>query len=148
MEAKVRRRLGGLLAAAMAGDLIRGVIPLSPACMIPEGARRGELLGQPFDPDHVPDALTSWDGRTLDGNYIRVAQTIRVEEAIDRYAGPVLLVHGDADEAVPFRYGREAAARYRNCRFVPIPGDTHCYDHHLDQAVSAVRDWLLEQARG
>ena len=141
---------GGLtvmLAAAMAGDLIRGVIPLSPACMIPEGARRGELLGQPFDPDHVPDALISWDGRTLDGNYIRVAQTIRVEEAIDRYAGPVLLVHGDADEAVPFRYGREAAARYRNCRFVPIPGDTHCYDHHLDQAVSAVRDWLLEQVR-
>ena len=88
------------------------------------------------------------DGRVLDGNYFRVAQLLPVDEAIARYEGPVLIVHADADEAVPFRYGREAAARYRNCRFVPIPGDTHCYDHHLDQAVSAVRDWLLEQVRG
>ena len=141
---------GGLtvmLTAAMTGDLIKGIIPLSPACMIPEGARQGMLLGQPFDPVHVPDALTSWDGRVLDGNYVRVAQTIRVEEAIDRYAGPVLLVHGDADEAVPVEFGRQAAARYRHCTFVPIPGDTHCYDHHLDQAVSAVREWLIRQER-
>ena len=51
---------GGLtvmLAAAMKRDVIKGAMPLSPAAMIPEGARKGELLGIRFDPEHVPDAL-------------------------------------------------------------------------------------------
>jgi len=142
---------GGLtvmLAAAMKRDVIRAIVPMSPAVMIPEYARKGELLGQIFDPDRVPDALEGWDGRTLGGNYVRVAQTIRVEEAIDRYDGPVLIVHGDEDEAVPVRYAYDAAARYKNARLVIIPGDDHCYDSHLDQAVGAVRAFMTGQGRG
>ena len=135
---------GGLtvmLAAAMARDWISGVIPLSPAAMIPESCRHGELLGMAFDPDHVPDELTNGE-IVLGGNYARVAQTIRVEEAIDRYDGPVLIVHGDADEAVPVDVGRAAAGRYAHADFVLIPGDTHCYDHHLDQVLDAVKGWM------
>ena len=135
---------GGLtvmLAAAMERDRISGVIPLSPAAMIPEHARRGELLGVSFDPEHIPEALDREEGRILGGNYIRVAQTIDVEAAIDRYPGPVLIVHGDADESVPVQVGIDAARRYRDCRLVLIPGDTHCYDLHLDQVLEAVRDW-------
>lgn len=136
---------GGLtvmLAGAMKHDVIRGLIPLSPAWMIPEGARKGTLLGQNFDPDHIPDVLPAWGDRGLDGNYVRVAQTIHVEEAIDRYTGPVLIVHGDQDEAVPVEYGIRAAERYRNARLVLIPGDTHCYDYHLDQVLDAVKEWM------
>lgn len=137
--------LTAMLAAAMKRDTLRGLIALSPACMIPELARRGELLGLRFDPDHVPDRLATWDRRLLDGNYARVAQTIHVEEAIDRYDGPALIVHGDADGAVPPRYAIEAAGRYKNCRLALIPGDGHCYENHLDQMLSAVTDWLQAQ---
>lgn len=140
---------GGLtvmLAAAMARDVIAGILPLSPAAMIPEGCRRGDLLGMCFDPDRVPEYLTYGDAR-LGGNYVRVAQTIRVEDAIDRYDGPVLIVHGDADEAVPVQVGIDAARRYKRGELVLIPGDTHCYDHHLDQVVAAVKDWMLKRAR-
>ena len=136
---------GGLLvmlAAAMKHDVIKGLIPLSPACMIPEIARSGELLGLRFDPNHIPEVLKSWDGRELDGNYARVAQTIRVEDAIERYRGPVLIVHGDADESVPVQYGIRAAEAYANGRLVLISGDDHCYNRHLDQVVDAVTDWL------
>ena len=136
---------GGLLvmlAAALKHDLVKGLIPLSPACMIPEIARRGELLGERFDPDRIPDVLHGWDGLELDGNYARVAQTIRVEEAIARYAGPVLVVHGDDDEAVPVEYGIRAAEAYANGRYALIRGDDHCYTRHLDQVVAAVQDWL------
>ena len=136
---------GGLLvmlAAAMKHDVIKGLIPLSPACMIPEIARSGELLGLRFDPNHIPEVLNSWDGRELDGNYARVAQTIRVEDAIERYRGPVLIVHGDADESVPVQYGIRAAEAYANGRLVLISGDDHCYNRHLDQVVDAVTDWL------
>ena len=66
----------------------------------------------------------------------------RVEDAIDRYTGPVLIVHGDRDEAVPVEYGIRAAERYKDCKLVLIPGDTHCYDYHLDQVLDAVREWM------
>lgn len=136
---------GGLtvmLAAAMERDRVKGILPLSPAAMIPEQARRGELLGNAFDPDHFPEATEYKEGYTLGDNYLRVAQTIDVEAAIDRYPGPVLIVHGDADEAVPVEVGKAAAKRYRNCDLVLIPGDTHCYDYHLDQVVDAVKNWM------
>ena len=133
-----------MLAGAMKHDVIKGLIPLSPAWMIPEGARKGTLLGQDFDSDHIPDVLPAWGDRGLKGNYVRVAQTIHVEEAIDRFTGPVLIVHGDEDEAVPVEYGIRAAERYRDCKLVLIPGDTHCYDHHLDQVLDAVTAWMNE----
>lgn len=142
--------LTAMLTAALKRDQIRALVALSPACMIPEGARKGEILGRHFDPEHIPDVLEFGEGLTLSGNYLRVAQSIRVEEAIDRYDGPVLVVHGDADETVPVFWGRWAAERYRNADLVLISGDTHCYDNHLDLVTEEVRKWvkgLLEQSR-
>ena len=131
-----------MLAGAMKHDVVKGLIPLSPAWMIPEAARKGTLLGQDFDPEHIPEVLPAWGDRGLGGNYVRVAQTIHVEDAIDRYTGPVLIVHGDKDEAVPVEYAVKAAERYRDCKLVLVPGDTHCYDFHLDQVLDAVREWM------
>jgi hypothetical protein len=133
---------GGLtvmLAGAMKHEQISGLIPLSPAWSIPEEARQGSFLGERFDPDRIPATLAPWG---LGGNYLRVAQTIHVEEAIDRYRGPVLLVHGTADETIPVEWSVRAAERYRDADLVLIPGDTHCYDHHLEQVTEAVRTWL------
>ena len=138
---------GGLtvmLAGAMTREHIAGIIPLSPACMIPEEARRGVFLGEPFDPDNIPDALPGWG---IQGNYLRVAQTVRVEAAIDRYDGPVLIVHGTADETVPAEHGVRAAERYKNSELVLIPDETHCYDYHLEQVTEAVRQWLSNRVR-
>jgi len=137
--------LTAMLAAGMKRDQLKGLIALSPACMIPELARSGELLGENFDPEHIPETLPAWGGRVLDGNYVRVAQTIRVEDFIDRYEGPALIVHGDADGAVPPQYGIAAARRYGDCRLVLIPGDGHCYEHHMDQMAAAVGQWLTER---
>ena len=133
-----------MLAGAMKHDVVKGLIPLSPAWMIPEHARKGTLLGQDFDPDHIPEMLHGYGekSQSLGGNYVRVAQTIHVEDAIDRFDGPVLIVHGDEDEAVPVEYGVKAAERYKDCKLVLIPGDTHCYDHHLDQVLDAVKEWM------
>lgn len=137
--------LAVILAAGMEHDLIRGLIPLSPAIMIPEGARQGTLLGQQFDPEHVPDQLISWDGRILKGNYVRVAQTLYPEQAMERYTGPVLLVHGDEDEAVPLQCSVDAAKRFANAELRIIEGDDHCYGRHLDQVTRAVGDWMRRQ---
>ena len=140
---------GGLtvmLAAAAKGDVLKAVIPLSPAVNIHYGSRTGEFLGMQFDPEHIP-AEFERDGRVLNGNYLRAAQLLPLEDAMERTGCPVFIVHGDADEAVPIRGSREAVRKYKNAQLKEIPGDTHCYDHHLDQVIRAVLDFLEQMER-
>ena len=140
---------GGMLVMMIAGmrpEWFKAVLPLSPALVIPDGARKGDLLGIPFDPEHIPEELYLEDKQLpLSGNYLRIMQTIHPEDEIARYHGPVLIVHGEADELVPLHYSLEAAGQYDNCTLKVIPGDLHCYDYHLDQVCDAVREFLEEQ---
>lgn len=136
---------GGLLtmlAAAMERDTLKAVLLLSPAWMIPESARNGELLGMHFDPVHIPDELSLKDEVCLGGNYIRAARLLYPEAAIHSFDGPVLLIHGDQDESVPVSYAYKAAGLYQNAKLVIIEGDTHCYDYHLDLVTEAVKEFL------
>ncbi len=138
---------GGLLvtlAAALKHDQIKAIIPMSPAYSIIYGSEKGNVLGSTFNPSHIPDELST-DGWSLDGNYFRVAQMIDVNRAIDAFKGPVLIVHGDEDEAVPVMVSIDAAKRYAYAELKIIKGDTHCYDNHLDEVVSAIREWMLRQ---
>ena len=133
-----------MLAAGMRPDDYKAIIPLAPAIVIEEGARKGNVLGAVFDPVHVPDEVERGPLK-LSGNYIRAAQMLHVDEAIQKYHGPVCIIHGDADDAVPIRYSIEAAAKYENCRLCVIPGDKHCYDYHLDMVQEELKKFLLEQ---
>ena len=136
---------GSLAAALVAGmepDRIAGLILRAPAFMIPEGARSGKLLGETFDPDHIPDSVPTIKGLTLGGNYIRVAQTIHAEDAIDRFHGPVLILHGGDDDVVPVSCSEDAAKRYRNCELAVIPGENHSFEFRQDQMRELIRNWL------
>lgn len=135
---------GGLLTMLVGGmraDELKALIPLSPAWMIPDKAREGELLGQSFDPIHIPDFLETDDQR-LNGDYIRVAQTIHVEDEIERFRGPVLIVHGEEDETVPLEYAKRAQELYADAELAIVPGDTHCYDRHPEIMTAAVKEFL------
>lgn len=138
---------GGLLVTLLAGmcpDACRALIPMSPALMIPEMARKGSLLGFPFDPQVIPEYLDCWDERKLRGDYARVAQTIHVEDEIARYHGPVCLIHGDADSAVPYDCSVKAAAQYENAQLRTIAGADHCYGGYLEELCAALRGFLRE----
>ena len=74
-----------------------------------------------------------------------MAQTIHVEDAIRRFDKHVLIVHGEEDETIPVEVAVQAAKGYSEARLVIIPEETHCYDHHLDLAVDAVRTWLIAE---
>ena len=138
---------GGVTTVMIAGmmpDIFRAAIPLSPAVMITEGARNGFSLRESFDPCHIPDELRVDSERTVTGDYIRAAQMLDVDYAINQYKGPVLIVHGSEDEAVPLRCAKEAAEKYSNARLVVVEGDDHCFNYHLDQMLDAVRDFIEE----
>jgi len=67
---------------------------------------------------------------------------LNAAEAIRRYQGPVLIVHGDADTIVPIRFGQrlfEAANEPK--RFVTIPGADH-NDPRRPQFYRALDDFL------
>ncbi len=135
---------GGLVAALAAGmepDRIRGLILRAPAFLIPQGSRDGCLLGESFDPEHVPDSMEVIKGMTLDGEYIRVAQTVHAEEAMDRFGGQVLILHGDEDDTVPVEDSVKAAERYRHCRLEVIRGETHHFDRHPEEMERLIRDF-------
>lgn len=137
---------GGLLTMLLAGMRtgdIAAAMPLSAATVILDGARMGNLAGSPFDPDRIPDEIGEGP-LALSGDYARVAQTLHIEDEIDRYKGPVLLVHGTADAAVPFSYSQEAAARYHDARLVAIEGADHNYHGHLDEAIAAVHGFVRD----
>ena len=138
---------GGLLvvlAAALKHDDIKALIPLSPAWKIPENCRKGSMLGRTFNPEHVPEEFPAWSRGVLGGNYVRVAQTIRVEDYIAKYNGPVLIVQGEADLSVPARDAVELSKLYKNCTLKMIPEDDHCFDLHLDMMADAVRKWVKD----
>ena len=104
-----------MLAAALKHDVIKGIIPMSPGITIPEGARKGNFLGTVFDPDNIPDEFPiPAKNLVLGGNHMRVSQMINVDAYIDRYTGPVLLIHGDSDTTIPASCSIEASKRYRN----------------------------------
>ncbi|MCR4939405.1 MAG: lysophospholipase [Treponemataceae bacterium] len=135
---------GGLLVMLIAGmcpDDFKAVIPLSPAWCIPEGARQGNLLGLAFDPQHIPEKIAVGNVE-LSGDYARVAQTIHAEDEIARYHGPVLIIHGDEDEAVPFIFSVQAQKLYDKAQLVKIEGDDHCFTKHLDKMTAAIKDFF------
>ena len=136
---------GGLVAALAGGmcpDLVRGLVLRAPAFLIPEAARAGILLGRRFDPLRIPDEFPVSDELTLEAGYIRTAQLLHVEDALDRFPGPVLLLHGDADEVLPPEDSLRAARRYSNCRLELLPGESHHFDRCRAQMSALIRDWL------
>lgn len=56
---------------------------------------------------------------------------------------PVLIVHGDADEVVPFERSVAWAGRHPNARLVPIAGGDHSLGDRLDGVWELSREFLL-----
>ncbi len=139
---------GGLAAALTAGaapERVRGLILRAPAFMIPDCARSGRMLGYDFDPARIPDEIPVIKGLTLGGAYLRTAQSIHPEEAVDRFPGAVLLIHGDEDDTVPIEDSVKAARRYRRGTLAVVHGESHHFDRHPARMRAIIRDWLRER---
>ena len=138
---------GGLLSVLAAGimeDKLSALVPLSPAMNIPEDAKKGSMLGVDFDLANIPEFIQS-DSWKISSNYIRVARMLPVDSAIAGFDKPVFIVHGTADEAVPYECGKKLSERYANAKLVTIEGSDHCYNGHLDEVTSAVKEFLISQ---
>ena len=43
-------------------------------------------------------------------------------------------------------WGQWLKERYEDARLVPIEGDDHCYNYHLEEVLKAVKEFLTEEA--
>ena len=103
------------------------------------------MLAMTFDPASLPDETEILKGLYLGANYVRTAQLLCPEDAMDRYKNPVLILHGDKDDMVPPEDSRLATQRYQNCRLEIIPGETHHFNRCEEQSRLLLRRWLMER---
>lgn len=106
-----------------------------------------------LDPLAAADALPADIARALH-RPVEVAASvkdgIRNAEELRRYHGPLLVVHGTADEVIPIAEGRAdfAAAGSTDKRFVPVAGKGHVAAIWSVEADDAMAAFFARHARG
>jgi pimeloyl-ACP methyl ester carboxylesterase/DNA-binding CsgD family transcriptional regulator len=73
---------------------------------------------------------------------------VRVDDLLDRIGAPTLVLHREADRAIPYRLGRDLAVRIAGARLVSLSGRSHF--PHAGDAASVLGPILefLEAAKG
>lgn len=134
--------LTALLVAGLKNHSLKGLVLLSPFISIVDSCKNGQFFETSFDPDNIPTTIKFWGENVISGNYLRIGQILPIDKAVEDYKGPVLLVHGGADGAVPKEGTIAAAEKYSDSELVIIEGDGHCYENHLDKMIASVSDYL------
>jgi len=134
---------GGLVAGLLAGRLAQeGIAPdalllLAPAAVIRDYALEGKFFGITCDPVNLPESVNIY-GYRIGREYIRGAQNMRVYEETSAYKGPACIIHGTADNVVPFEYGERYSEALSGSKFYPLPGEGHFFliTFGLDRALN------------
>ena len=101
-----------------------------------------------FDPKNIPDVIG--EGRfELSGEYARSVVDMDVFKEIRGYHGPVLIIHGTADEIVDVSYAVKAGEVYsengNDCVLHLLEDAPHGFrDEYLDQACELIKDFTEE----
>lgn len=133
---------GGMVSALYAGDHPEepaGLLLLYPAFVIPDfvdGNYRGnDMMQRLFNYYSTPGNRYAEDAAGMD-----------VDEEIDDYSGPVLLMHGTKDVIVPYTYSVEASEVYRDADLKLYEGADHGFSDPADrrQSMKDIRSFLTE----
>ena len=139
---------GGFVSALTAAELglesITALVLFYPALCIPDDARKGQMLAAHFDPQNIPD-LIDCGPMKLGHCYPEVVMDMDAFQEIRKYIGPVLLIHGTADNVVDLCYSERAATAYQNARLVIIEGGAHGFvGQHDEEAIQAFVSFLRD----
>lgn len=140
---------GGIVAAMVAGELanepvIQGIALLAPAGVIREDAIRGYSGGYSFNPLDPPAYLDLWGGLKLGRNYIKTAQRLPIYETAASYKGSALIIHGTADQVVPWSYGERFHHQWRDSRFLLLDSYNHSFSLNPYRVPEEIADYFSE----
>lgn len=142
---------GGLVSAMVAKELgteIEKLILLYPALCIPDDARAGKMMFYEFDPNNIPDILGNFPMK-LGGDYARCVIEMDPFMQIGGFDGPVLYLHGTADDIVDISYARKAKELYPNCEYHEIQDGGHAFRGKQDkEACKLLINFMRRNERG
>ena len=136
---------GGVVASMLAGyyrDVIDKLVLLAPAATLKDDALKGECQGTVYDPNQIPLTVPV-HGQAVSGQYFRTAQLLPIYETAQHFAGPTLIIHGEADQVV----SPEAARKYNvilpQSKLYFMPGEGHLLEGAaLAEILRTVTDFL------
>ena len=141
---------GGVVAAMVAGelgaDVISAVALLAPAAVLRDDAIRGSAFGKMYDPLDLPEYVDLF-GRKLGRNYLKTAFSLPIYETADRYQGPALIVHGNADRVVPYTYGLRFHQQWPGSQYVLLEYFDHGFGQNIYRVTDLVSQFLINKLR-
>lgn len=139
---------GGFVAGVFAGDMgrrkVKCAVLLAPAACLHVDAVNGLFFGEPINYEAITDSLFFW-GRWVGKDYFRAARDVDVFGRTGAYDGPVLIVQGLADMENLLRDSRLYPNYIKDCKYVELPGLTHCYTENYAWPASIMLEFIQEK---
>lgn len=136
---------GGVVASMLAGyyrDVIDKLVLLAPAATLKDDALKGECQGTVYDPNHIPLTVPV-HGQAVSGQYFRTAQLLPIYETAQHFAGPTLIIHGEADQVVSPAAARKYNVILPQSKLYLMPGEGHLLEGAaLAEILRTVTDFL------
>lgn len=133
----------GAVAAMMAtkseGEHIRAMCLWYPGFDIKNEARRGFLLGCPYNTWFPPETLMV-GGFYYGRDFLKEIQIMDYESACQEYEGPVMIIHGTDDFVVPIASSFAAEQLFQDVQLRVVPGGGHGF--YGFQEILALNDML------
>lgn len=140
---------GGVVAGLIAGEYgtekIKSVVLMAPASVLRELARKGDLFGTKFDPENIPEYIELFNGLRVGRAYLEDAKKLPIYEISAQYQGPVLIVHSQDDELVPYSNGEEYNQIYQNSKLKTLRGFDHSFTQDPAEVAQMVADYFIQQ---
>ena len=122
---------GGVVAAMLAGELgkdkIKTIVLMAPAPELKQDTAKGDLFGVHYDTKNLPEYITLSNGLKVGRAYLETTPNIDIYGIAKKYTGPVLIVHSQEDDLVPYKYGVEFSQIYQNAQVETLHGLDHCF---------------------
>lgn len=118
---------GGVVASMVAAyyrDIIEKLVILAPAATLKDDALVGECQGTKYDPTHIPVQVPV-HGINVNGQYFRTAQLLPIYETAQHFDGPVLIIHGLADQIVSPKASQKYNVIFPNSVLHLLEGEGH-----------------------
>lgn len=141
--------MGAVVSAMLAGglgeDKIKTIVLMSPAPELTEDTAKGNLFGVRYNTKNIPEYITLSNGLKVGRAFLETTPNVPIYGISSHYTGPVLVVHSQDDDLVPYKYGVEFSKIYQNAHLETL----HGFDHNFTQDTPAVdkiiTDYFVKQ---
>ena len=135
---------GGVIVGMLAGELgeegLKSIALMAPAPELKEDTAKGNLFGVTYDPKNVPEYITLPTGLKVGRAFLETTQHLPIYEVSAKYTGPVLVVHSQDDNLVPYRYGEQYSKVFPHAHLVTL----HGLDHNFTKGTPMVNTFVAD----